>query len=89
MNEYLLFFSLFFPRLTLFVAWMAGGIPPNAVPFWFEFILVLFLPRALICFYIISTLGTSSGWLILHAIAWAIAWMWTTLIQLANSRKSK
>ena len=73
MNEYLLFFSLFFPRLSLFVAWLAGGIPANAVPFWFEFFLTLFVPRALIIFYIGTTLGWNSGWLVAHVVAWLIA----------------
>jgi hypothetical protein len=73
MNEYLLFFSLFFPRISLFVAWLSGAIPPNGVPFWFEFFLTLFVPRALIIFYIGTTLGWNSGWLVAHVIAWLLA----------------
>jgi len=73
MNEYLLFFSLFFPRLTLFFAWYFNAIPPNSVPFWFEFLLTLFIPRVLIIFYIGTTLGWNSGWVIAHVIAWLIA----------------
>lgn len=69
----LLLFGLFFPRITLWVAWLTASIPPNSVPFWFEFFLTLFLPRALICFYIVTTLGWHSGWLIAHGIAWIIA----------------
>lgn len=73
MNTMLLFFGLFFPRISLWVAWLTGAIPPNTVPFWFEFFLTLFLPRALICFYIVTTLGWDSGWLIAHGIAWFVA----------------
>lgn len=72
MNTFLLFFSLFFPRLSLFVAYLYGGIPPNTVPFWFEFLITLFLPRALVIFYIGTTLGWDSGWIIAHIIAWII-----------------
>jgi len=73
MNTMLLFFGLFFPRISLWVAWLTGAIPPNTVPFWFEVFLTLFLPRALLCFYIVTTLGWNSGWLIAHGIAWFIA----------------
>ena len=73
----LLFFGLFFPRISLWVAWLSGVIPANTVPFWFEFFLTLFIPRALICFYIVTTLGWDSGWLVAHAIAWFIAVLWS------------
>lgn len=73
MNSMLLFFGLFFPRISLWVAWLTASIPPNTVPFWFEFFLTIFLPRGLICFYIVTTLGWDSGWLIAHGIAWLIA----------------
>lgn len=75
MNTYLLFFGLFFPRISLFIAYLYNGIPPNTVPFVFEVFLTIFLPRALMCFYIVSTLGWNSGWLIAHLVAWAIEWL--------------
>ncbi len=74
MNEYLLFFGLFVPRISLLTAWLTGAIPPNTVPFWFEFFLALFLPRVLIIFYIGATLGWDSPWLILHSVALVVAW---------------
>lgn len=73
MNDYLLFFGLFFPRISLFVAWLNGAIPPNSVPFGFEIFLTFFLPRALICFYVGTTLGWNSGWLVAHGICWLIS----------------
>lgn len=72
MSEYLLFFSLFFPRITLFAAYMTGHIPPNMVPFWLEFFTTLFIPRALVIFYIGTILGWKSGWLIAHVIVWIL-----------------
>jgi hypothetical protein len=73
MNEMLLFFGLFFPRISLWVAWLYGNIPPNTVPFGFEVFLTIFLPRGLMCFYIVTTLGWNSGWLIAHGIFWFFA----------------
>jgi hypothetical protein len=32
----LLLFSLFFPRISLFIAYLAGGIPHNNVPLFFD-----------------------------------------------------
>ncbi len=64
----LLFFSLFFPRLSLFIAWLAGGIPVNNVPFFFDALSTLMFPRLLIMYYIVyADLGT--GWLVAHIIA--------------------
>jgi hypothetical protein len=71
-NELLLFFGLFFPRLSLLVAWMGGAIPMNMVPFWMEVVLTAIFPRLLIIFYAGTTLGWSSGWVIAHIIAWAL-----------------
>ncbi len=89
MNEYLLFFSLFFPRIALYVAWCYGAIPGNSVPFWFELFLTLFLPRALIIFYIGTTLGWNSGWLIAHIVAWVLSWGFNVSYKIGNSLKRK
>ncbi len=83
----LLFFGLFFPRISLWVAWLNGAIPPNTVPFVFEFFLTLFLPRALICFYIITTLGWNSNWLIAHGIFWFFAFS-ASVVRTANREKA-
>jgi hypothetical protein len=64
----LLFFSLFFPRITLLLAYIAGGIPVNNVPLFFDVLGALVFPRILIMYYIVyADLGT--GWLIAHIIA--------------------
>jgi hypothetical protein len=73
MNDWILLFSLVFPRLTLWIAWLNGEIPPNTIPFWVEFFITLCIPRLLILYYIVITLGVSSGWFIAHCVAWAIS----------------
>jgi len=68
----LLFFSLFFPRITLFFAWLSNAIPVNNVPFFFDLIGAIVFPRLLIIYYIwYAELGT--GWMIAHIIALIIA----------------
>jgi len=63
-----LFFSLFFPRISLLIAYLAGGIPFNNVPLFFDVLGALIFPRLLIMYYIVyADLGT--GWLIAHIIA--------------------
>lgn len=63
-----LFFSLFFPRISLFIAWLCSGIPTNNVPLFFDGLGALIFPRLLIMYYIVyADLGT--GWLIAHIIA--------------------
>jgi hypothetical protein len=68
----LLFFGLFFPRVSLFFAWINNAIPPNTVPFWLEVVLTACFPRLLIIFYAGTTLGWSSGWVIAHIIVWIL-----------------
>lgn len=68
MNEYLLFFSLFVPRISLFFAFVSNAIPVNFVPFWADVVLAIFIPRLLILLYIYGTLGADSGWFIAHVI---------------------
>lgn len=68
MSELLLAFALFFPRLTLLVAYLNGGIPPNIIPFGWEFTMSVLAPRFLVMFYIVDRLGWNSGWLIAHFI---------------------
>jgi hypothetical protein len=77
MNDLLLFFGLFFPRISLFFAWHYGEIPPNVVPFWMEVVLTTVFPRLLIIFYAGTNLGWSSGWVIAHIIVW-ILFGWRT-----------
>lgn len=66
--EIFLLISLFFPTITLIVAWMSNSIPLNNVPFFFDFIGAIIFPRLLIIYYIIyAELGF--GWFIAHIIA--------------------
>ena len=68
----LLFFSLFVPRLSLFIAWLGGGIPVNNVPFFFDLIGAIVFPRLLIIYYIwFAELG--AGWMIAHIMALIIS----------------
>lgn len=68
MNENLLLFSIFFPRISLWWAWCSGVIPINTVPFWAEVAVTVFVPRFLIVFYIATTMGTSNEWFWAHLI---------------------
>jgi hypothetical protein len=55
--------GLFFPRLTLFFAWLlAGAYPPNTLPDLLNFVLWLFLPRFLMAFYIYTDIGMNNVW---------------------------
>jgi hypothetical protein len=54
--------GLFFPRLTLFVAWLASGYPPNPLPVLADFFLWLILPRFLMAFYIYTDMGMNNLW---------------------------
>lgn len=74
MENALLFWSLFFPRFSLLIAYMTSSIPINNVPLGLEFVLTLFVPRVLMLVYVISTLGWDSGWTIAHIIFLILAW---------------
>jgi len=68
MIELFLFISLFFPRISLIIAWVFSGIPINNIPFFLDGIMTLLCPRLLIMYYILyAELGI--GWLIIHIIA--------------------
>jgi hypothetical protein len=82
-----LFFSLFFPRLSLFVAWLGEAIPLNNIPFWGDFFMALFIPRVLMLIYIYATLGPSSGWFIAHLIFLILAWGSSGVSASASTRR--
>lgn len=88
MNEYLLFFSLFFPRISLLVAYLNAAIPVNGLPFVLEFFLTLFIPRVLMIVYIGTTLGWDSGWLIAHVIFAILAWGSSSVTYNSSSSRS-
>jgi hypothetical protein len=67
MNDWFLFFSLFFPRLSLWVAWMNGQVPRNDVPFFVDFCMTILAPRLLILYYIYINAGFC-GWFVAHLI---------------------
>lgn len=57
MNTWLLLFSLFCPRISLWIAWMNGQIPQNDVPFAMDAFLAIIAPRLLMLYYIYLNLG--------------------------------
>jgi hypothetical protein len=61
--------SLFWPGLTLLLAWIFGGMPAHVgVPFPICLIGAIFFSRPLILVFIAMNLGIGSGWFIIHAI---------------------
>jgi hypothetical protein len=70
-----LVFSLFLPRLCIFVVWLQHGMGrfiPAAVSV-FGILGWLLIPRLLILFWIYTDQGVSL-WFIIHLVALAIAW---------------
>lgn len=67
-NEYLLFFSLFLPRISLLVAYINGLIPPNNIPFIGDVILAVLVPRLLMLIYIATVMGFDTGWFWAHVV---------------------
>lgn len=65
--------SLFFPRITLLIAYCNGVVPLNNIPFWGDFFMTLFIPRVLILIYIITNMGFGM-WAIIHLIALVISY---------------
>lgn len=74
-ETWFLFLSLFLPRLALLIAYCIGAIPVNTMPFIGDLLLAIFIPRALVIFYIYENLGTESPWFAGHIIAFVIAIM--------------
>ncbi len=59
---WLLIAGLFFPRLSLAVAWILSVYPPNNLPDLLNFVLWLFFPRFLMAFYIYTDIGMNNLW---------------------------
>ena len=59
--------GLFLPRVTLIAAYITQSMPPNNVPFIFDVLGLVFLPRVLICIYIAFNMGYHE-WFWLHLI---------------------
>ena len=65
---WLLAITLLFPRLGLVIAWFAGQIPYNTIPFIGDVVLAILLPRLLMVIYISTNLGTGNPWFWAHLI---------------------
>ena len=74
MSEVFLIFSLFFPRITLFFAWMNHCIPTHNFPWWGSFWMAIFIPRILVLIYIIQNIGTDNAWFWIHLIVTILAY---------------
>jgi hypothetical protein len=60
---WLLVAGLFFPRLSLFIAWLGTGTyPPNTLAPLLNLVLWLFFPRFLMAFYIYTDIGMNNLW---------------------------
>ncbi len=60
---WVLLLGLFFPRLSLFCAWLGNGTyPPNNLSDLVNFISWLFIPRFLMAYYIYTDIGTHNIW---------------------------
>lgn len=71
-ETWFLFLALFLPRLALLIAYCTGTIPVNTMPFIGDLLLAIFLPRALVLFYIYENLGTESPWFAGHILAFIV-----------------
>ncbi len=60
---WVLVIGLFFPRLSLFAAWLVvGAYPPNILPVLVNFLSWLFFPRFLMAYYIYTDQGFNNVW---------------------------
>jgi len=74
---WLLILTLIFPRLGLIIAWFGGQIPYNTIPFVGDMLMAVFLPRLLMIIYIVTNLGTGSGWFWIHLFVFIISFGFT------------
>lgn len=74
MDFYFLLFSLFFPRITMVVAFLQGFYPANAVPNWIDIALGLIAPRVLILIYIYQNMGYDNVWFAAHLVVMILAY---------------
>jgi hypothetical protein len=60
---WILLLGLFFPRLTLFIAWLVpGAYPINTLPELVNFVSWLVFPRFLMAYYIYADIGLNNVW---------------------------
>jgi hypothetical protein len=66
MENIFLVLSLFIPRISLVLFFLAHSIPYNNVPLIGDMILTVFLPRVLVLIYVVENYGTQSPWFWIH-----------------------
>ena len=66
MADWFLLLTLLFPRLTLLLAWLTGGIPQNSTPFFADVIGTWMVPNFLIAYWIWETPGVHPVWMVMH-----------------------
>jgi len=68
-----LVFSLFLPRIALFLLWLEGMTAPFHLHGWLPLIVAVLLPRVLVLYLIYLDQGISL-WFVIHLIAALLAW---------------
>ena len=71
-----LILSLIFPRISLFCAWIWGGMPAHVgVPYWLCVLSSVLFARILVTIFVGMNLGTDSPWFWAHAIFCVIGYI--------------
>jgi hypothetical protein len=70
---WLLFFSLFLPRIALIFAFLIHQVPHVALPDWASLVMWALIPRVLMLIYIYVNMGFGP-WFIAHLIALLLVW---------------
>jgi hypothetical protein len=70
---WLLFFSLFLPRLTLLYAFFVHQMPSAHLPDLAALLMWALVPRVLMLIYIYVNLGFDL-WFLAHLVAWILVW---------------
>jgi hypothetical protein len=70
---WILFLSLFLPRITLALAFLTTQVPHANIPNVVALLMWAFVPRVLMLVYIYVNLGLG-GWFIAHLIALILVW---------------
>jgi hypothetical protein len=68
-----LVFSLFLPRIALFVFWLDAGLAPFHLHGILPLLFAVFLPRVLVLYLIYQDQGISL-WFIIHLVAALMVW---------------
>jgi hypothetical protein len=68
-----LVFSLFLPRVALFLMWLQGGVLPFRIVGLLPLIVAILLPRALVLYLIYLDQGISL-WFVVHLVVALMVW---------------